>query len=166
MRAVIQRVKWARVQVGEATTGEIGPGLCILLGVAKGDDEERAEKLATKLAELRVFADADDKMNRSLLEIGGGALVVSQFTLFAEVRKGRRPYFGEAEAPERASALCDLFCQALRRAGVAAVATGRFGAMMQVQLCNDGPVTLVIDSADLEGPRRQPGHDGPEHSAG
>jgi len=153
MRAVVQRVRWARVLVDGDTRGEIGPGFAILLGVAKGDDEARADKLARKIAELRIFADHEDKMNRSLTEIGGGALVISQFTLFAEVRKGRRPYFGEAEAPERADQLCAHFADAVRACGVE-VQTGVFGAMMQVELCNDGPVTLVIDSADLEGPRR------------
>ncbi len=154
MRAVIQRVRYARVTVEGRTVGEIGPGLLVLLGVAQGDDEARAEKLATKLAELRVFPDGDQRMNRSLLEIGGAALVVSQFTLLADVRKGRRPYFGGAEAPDRAAALCEHVVASLRRAGVAPVEQGAFGAMMQVELCNDGPVTLILDSADLEGPRR------------
>jgi D-tyrosyl-tRNA(Tyr) deacylase len=161
LRAVIQRVQWARVTVEGELRGEIGPGLAILLGIAKGDDEGRAEKLARKIVDLRVFADAglrpgsgrDDKMNRSLADVGGEALVISQFTLFADVRKGRRPYFGEAEAPERAELLCNHFAEAVRSGGVP-VQTGVFGAMMQVELCNDGPVTLVIDSNDLEGPRR------------
>jgi D-tyrosyl-tRNA(Tyr) deacylase len=153
MRAVVQRVRWARVLVAGEVRGEIASGFAILLGVAKGDDQERAAKLAKKIAELRIFADGDDRMNRSLTDVGGGALVISQFTLFADVRKGRRPYFGEAEAPERAEELCGAFAAALGACGIG-VQTGVFGAMMEVELCNDGPVTLVIDSADLDGPRR------------
>ena len=141
------------MRVNDQVRGEIGPGVAVLLGVAKGDDVERAAKLASKIAGLRIFADEQNRMNRSLAEVGGGALVVSQFTLFAEVRKGRRPYFGEAEDPERADTLCAEFAGAMRALDVE-VQTGVFGAMMQVELCNDGPVTLVIDSAELEGPRR------------
>jgi D-tyrosyl-tRNA(Tyr) deacylase len=156
MRAVIQRVAYARVRVGEQIVGEIDRGLAVLLGVAPGDDERRARALAKKIVEMRVFPDADDKMNLSLADVGGGVLVISQFTLFADLRRGRRPYFGGAEAPERAADLCDTFAAAARDMGVE-VATGEFGAMMQVELCNDGPVTIVVDSADLEGPRQREG---------
>ncbi len=153
MRAVVQRVQWAHVRVDNEVKGEIEGGLMILLGVAQGDDEDRADKLAKKLVDLRIFEDDLGKMNRSLLDVGGSALVVSQFTLFADLRKGRRPFFGGAEAPERAAALCDYFCQRMRGLGIQ-TETGVFGAMMKVELCNDGPVTIVIDSCDLEGPRR------------
>ncbi len=153
MRAVVQRVTWARVCVDGKTVGEIGPGLTVLLGVGKGDTERRADQLAKKLVDMRIFADDEDRMNRSLVDIGGGMLVISQFTLFADLRKGRRPFFGGAESPDRARELCDVFAAAVRGRGVE-VATGSFGAMMQVELCNDGPVTIIIDSSDLEGPRR------------
>jgi D-tyrosyl-tRNA(Tyr) deacylase len=148
MRAIVQRVTSARVRVGGEVVGEIGQGLLVLLGVGKGDTAEMGAALARKIALLRIFADADDKMNLSLLDVGGAALVVSQFTLYADTTRGRRPFFGDAEAPELARALCDAFCQALEREGVR-VATGRFGAMMKVDLCNDGPVTLVLDTAEI-----------------
>jgi D-tyrosyl-tRNA(Tyr) deacylase len=148
MRAIVQRVTSARVRVGGEVVGEIGQGLLVLLGVGKGDTAEMGAALARKIALLRIFADADDKMNLSLLDVGGAALVVSQFTLYADTTRGRRPFFGDAEAPELARALCDAFCQALEREGLR-VATGRFGAMMKVDLCNDGPVTLVLDTAEI-----------------
>lgn len=154
MRTVTQRVRWARVKVDGETVGEIEHGLVVLLGVASGDDEARAQNMARKLAELRIFPDDQDRMNRSLLDVAGGCLVVSQFTLFADCRKGRRPYFGGAEEPSRASALCDTFVLAMRAAGVERVQRGRFGAMMQVELCNDGPVTIIMDSEDIEKTRR------------
>lgn len=153
VRAVLQRVSWARVKVDGEVTGEIGGGLLALLGVAKGDTEKEAEMLAKKTTELRIFEDEAGKMNRSLLEVGGGCLVVSQFTLFAECRKGRRPFFGNAEAPQRAAELCQRFAQSMRGLGVD-VATGVFGAMMHVELCNTGPVTIPLDTDDLSGPRR------------
>jgi D-aminoacyl-tRNA deacylase len=153
MRAVIQRARSARVTVQGRVVGEIGRGLLVLLGVAKGDTETHAAELAEKIVGLRVFADADDKMNLGLTDVQGGLLVVSQFTLFADVRRGRRPFFGGAEAPEQARALCGCFCAKAQALGVT-VAQGEFGALMQVQLTNDGPVTLVIDSADLAAPRR------------
>jgi D-tyrosyl-tRNA(Tyr) deacylase len=147
MRAVLQRVRWGRVRVANRTIGEIGPGLVILLGVGTGDREAHAQHLAKKVAELRIFADADDKMNRSLLEVGASALVVSQFTLYADVKKGRRPFFGGAAAPERARMLVDEFVRALSALNVP-VQTGEFGAMMEVELANDGPVTLVLDTEE------------------
>ncbi|MEZ4270493.1 MAG: D-aminoacyl-tRNA deacylase [Myxococcota bacterium] len=149
MRVVLQRVKWARVIVGDEVVGEIERGLLILLGIARGDFEEMVLPMARKVAGLRIFADDADKMNLSLGDVGGGALVVSQFTLFADCRKGRRPYFGYSEAPERAAQLYQAFCQGLSEVGVHRVESGRFGAMMQVELCNDGPVTIILNSEDL-----------------
>jgi D-tyrosyl-tRNA(Tyr) deacylase len=140
VRAVIQRVATARVTPG----GEIGPGLCVLLGVAEPDDEAVAERLAGKVASLRIFEDDQGKFDRSLLDTGGAALVVSQFTLIADTRKGSRPSFSEAARPERAEPLYEHFCAALRALGVP-VETGLFGARMQVELVNDGPVTIVLD---------------------
>jgi D-tyrosyl-tRNA(Tyr) deacylase len=145
MRAVVQRVTQARVVVGGETVGEIGGGLLVLLGVARSDTVEQACWLADKVAGLRVFQDADDKMNRDVVEAGGAVLVVSQFTLYGDCRKGRRPSFVEAAAPEQAVPLYEAFVNALRALGIP-TATGRFGAMMQVELVNDGPVTLIVDS--------------------
>lgn len=156
MRAVIQRVTHASVTVDGETVGSIGPGLVVLLGVAGGDGPEQAERLAAKIAELRIFADAEGRFNRSLVESGGEALVVSQFTLLADVRKGRRPSFVAAAAPEDAAPLVELFAASLRGHGIR-VAMGRFGAHMLVQLENDGPVTLVLDTPDLDRPRRGAG---------
>lgn len=154
MRVVIQRVRWAKVTVDGRVVGEIESGLAVLLGVGRGDGDDEVALLSRKLVDLRIFSDENDKMNRSLLDVGGGCLVVSQFTLYADVRRGRRPFFGDAEDPARAREVCDAFAQALRQHGVARVATGEFGAMMQVELCNDGPVTIVLDSAELRGARR------------
>ena len=156
MRAVLQRVTRAAVTVDGETGGAIGPGLVVLLGVAQGDGPDEARRLATKIVELRIFADEEGRFNRSLLDSRGEALVVSQFTLLADVRKGRRPSFGDAAPPEDASQLVDVFAQALRGVGVP-VETGRFGARMLVELTNDGPVTIVLDTADLDRPRRQKG---------
>ena len=153
MRAVLQRVNCASVTIEGAKAGSIGPGLLILLAVAEGDAPEQAERLAAKTAELRIFAGDESHFSRSLLETGGEALVVSQFTLLAEVRKGRRPSFTRAAAPEEASRLVDHFAQALRDLSVR-VATGRFGAHMLVALENDGPVTIMLDSADRHRARR------------
>lgn len=153
MRLVLQRVKSASVRVGGEVVGAIGPGLAVLVGVREGDDAETARRLAAKTAELRVFPDAEGRLDRSLLETGGQALVVSQFTLYADVRRGRRPSFTAAARPEEAEPLVEAYAQALEALGVS-VARGRFGAKMEVSLVNDGPVTLVIDSADLERPRR------------
>lgn len=154
MRAVLQRVTRAAVTIDGETVGAIGPGLVVLLGVARDDGREEARRLATKTAELRIFADDESRFSRSLLETGGEALVVSQFTLLADVRKGRRPSFAAAATPDEASHLVDAFAEALRELGVS-VATGRFGAYMLVELENDGPVTIVLDTKDLDRPRRQ-----------
>ncbi len=132
--------------MGERVVGSIGPGLLVLLGVGHGDDAPIADALARRVCELRIFEDDEGRTNRSILDVGGEALVVSQFTLYADTTRGRRPFFGDAEAPDVARARCDDFARALEREGVR-VATGRFGAMMQVELCNDGPVTIWLDTA-------------------
>jgi D-aminoacyl-tRNA deacylase len=143
MRAVVQRVAWARVLVEGAMAGEIGSGLCVLLGVARGDGPAEAERLAGRVARLRVFEDERGRFDRSLLDVGGSALVVSQFTLIADTAKGNRPSFSEAAPPEQAEPLYERFGEALAALGVP-VATGRFGARMRVELANDGPVTIVL----------------------
>ncbi|HLF79057.1 MAG TPA: D-aminoacyl-tRNA deacylase [Dehalococcoidia bacterium] len=153
MRLVIQRVTRAAVRVDGETAGAIGSGLLVLVGVREGDTESDAQRLAVKTAELRIFRDDEGRFNRSLLETGGEALVVSQFTLYADVRRGRRPGFSDAARPETAEPIVEAYSQALAAQGLR-VATGRFGAMMEVELVNDGPVTIIIDSADLERPRR------------
>jgi len=153
MRAVLQRVTRASVTVDGETVGSIGAGLLVLLGVAVGDGADQAARLAAKVAELRLFADAEGRFSRSLVESGGEALVVSQFTLLSDVRKGRRPSFTAAAAPADAAPLIDLFAESLRALGIR-VASGRFGEHMLVELENDGPVTLVLDTDDLERPRR------------
>ena len=153
MRAVIQRVSEASVTVDGAVIGRIACGLLVLLGVGAGDDVGEAELLAEKIANLRVFPDVEGRFNRSLLDIAGGALVVSQFTLYANTRRGRRPSFSEAAPPEAAAPLIDAFAAALRRLGIV-VATGAFGAHMQVALVNDGPVTILLDSETFHAPRR------------
>lgn len=153
MRVVLQRVARAAVRVDGQTVGEIGPGLLALVGVAAGDDAETVDKIAAKVAGLRIFADADGRFNQSVAELGGAVLVVSQFTLIADVRKGRRPSFTGAARPEQAEPLVERFTAQLAAAGVP-TASGRFGAMMEVELVNDGPFTVVLDSADLERPRR------------
>ncbi len=144
MRAVVQRVSSARVSVDAETVGEIGAGLCVLLGVAETDDEAGADRLAARVARLRVFEDEAGKFDRSLLDTGGAALVVSQFTLIADTAKGHRPSFSHAARPEPAGALFDRFCRTLRDLGVP-VQTGVFGARMEVALVNDGPVTIILD---------------------
>jgi D-tyrosyl-tRNA(Tyr) deacylase len=149
MRVVIQRVASARVEVEGKVSGEIAGGILALLGVAKGDTEQDADYLAGKVVELRIFRDERGRMNRSLLETGGGLLVVSQFTLCGDVRKGRRPSFDSAAAPDEAKRLYAYFVQRARSLG-AAVQTGIFQAMMSVFLINDGPVTFVIDSPPKE----------------
>ncbi len=148
MRALIQRVTRGAVRVEGETVGEIGAGLVILLGVGEADGEAEAAFLAQKIAALRIFSDADGRFNLSLLDTGGAALVVSQFTLFADARKGRRPSFVHAAPPERAERLVEGFADALRGAGVR-VATGRFGAKMAVEIHNDGPVTIWLDTDEL-----------------
>ena len=145
MRAVLQRVSRARVSVDGEVTGEIGAGLMILLGVGKQDSSAIAASLAEKVANLRIFEDPQQKMNLSLLDVKGAALVVSQFTLYGDARGQRRPSFISAAPPELAKQLYDEFCEALRRLGVI-VATGVFQAMMSVELVNEGPVTILLDS--------------------
>jgi D-aminoacyl-tRNA deacylase len=152
MKALVQRVSEAAVMVGERTVGAIGRGLLVLLGVEEGDGDSDAALLARKIAHLRIFEDDAGKMNRSVLEVGGGVLVVSQFTLCADVRKGNRPSFVGAAAPERAQALYARFCEHLGAHG-APVARGEFAAHMAVRLVNDGPVTIWLDGATLPGRR-------------
>src|SRR3954471_1626533 len=142
MRAVVQRVARAKVTVGDETTGEIGRGLLVLLGVRKGDAEAAADYLAEKVAGLRVFEDAEGKMNLDVQQAGGAVLVISQFTLYGDVRKGKRPSFDDAARPEEAGALYEHFVRKLRGLGMK-VETGRFQEMMQVELVNDGPVTIL-----------------------
>ncbi len=144
MRALVQRVTGASVTVDGAAVGEIGAGLCVLVGVTHSDDAGVAAKLASKVANLRVFDDDGGVMNRSLLETGGGALVISQFTLYGDTVRGRRPSWVNAARPEHAAPLVDAFVGALGALGVP-VATGVFGADMQVALVNDGPVTLLLE---------------------
>lgn len=145
MRAVVQRVSSAQVSVGEELVGRIDAGLLVLLGVAKDDTPADAEYLAAKVVGLRVFEDESRKMNRSLIDIGGGVLAVSQFTLYGDVRKGKRPSFDEAAPPQVANELYELFVRKVREAGVPCE-TGRFQAMMQVEVVDDGPVTILLDS--------------------
>ncbi len=147
MRALIQRVSQAEVTVGDRSTGRIGPGLLVLVCAMQGDPDDAPEKLAARVAKLRIFRDEAGKMNRSVIDIGGAALVVSQFTLAADTRTGNRPGFSTAEAPARGEALYLRFADALRDLGVS-VATGEFGADMRVALVNDGPVTIWMDSTD------------------
>jgi D-tyrosyl-tRNA(Tyr) deacylase len=147
MRAVLQRVTQARVVVADETIGAIQRGLLVLLGVARSDTAADVAWLADKVAALRIFNDAQGKMNLSVADVQGAALVVSQFTLYGDCRKGRRPSFIDAAPPEIAIPLYEAFIQALQAQGLP-VATGRFGAMMQVELVNDGPVTLILDSTD------------------
>ncbi len=147
MRAVIQRVSSARVTVDSDVVGEIGPGLLVLVGVTHTDGEEQARWLARKVAGLRIFEDDAGKMNLSVKDVGGSVLVVSQFTLYADARKGRRPSFVDAARPDVAEPLVDTFCAFLQEEGVP-VETGRFRAMMQVCLCNEGPVTIIVDTPE------------------
>ena len=145
MRAVIQRVAEARVSVGQEIVSDIGPGLCIFLGIAVNDSEKDAESLASKIGSLRIFEDEQGKMNRSVRDTRGDLLVVSQFTLYGDCRKGNRPSFSAAAAPEPAKRLYDDFVQRLRQTGLK-VATGEFRAHMKVALVNDGPVTLILET--------------------
>ena len=152
MRAVLQRVSRAKVTVGEEVTGQVEGGLLVLLGVQAGDPPECEQLLARKVAGLRIFQDAEGKMNLSVQEAGGAVLVVSQFTLLADCRKGRRPSFIGAAPPEEADRRYQVFCDLLRAEGLE-VETGRFGASMDVELVNQGPVTIVLDTAELMAPR-------------
>jgi D-tyrosyl-tRNA(Tyr) deacylase len=145
MRAVLQRVSRAKVTVNGEITGEIGPGLLILLGVGREDSAADAVYLAEKISGLRVFEDEQGKMNRSITEISGSVLAVSQFTLYGDARRGRRPSFDAAAAPEKARTLYEFFVQKIRAMGLKCE-TGRFQEMMQVELVNDGPVTILLDS--------------------
>jgi len=146
MRILLQRVTHALVAVEGNTIGEIDRGYLLLVGIGHDDHEAVIHKFAKKVVNLRLFPNEQGKFDKSLLEIGGGALVVSQFTLYGDARKGNRPSFTDAARPEAASPLCDAFAKALEDQGVQRVETGRFGADMQVSLCNDGPVTLWLDS--------------------
>jgi D-tyrosyl-tRNA(Tyr) deacylase len=145
MRLVVQRVTRAAVRIDGAEVARIGPGALVLCGIAAGDTPELVDRMATKLAGLRYFEDADGRTNLSIADAGGELLVVSQFTLYADVRRGRRPGFSDAAMPDLAEPLVDRFVAQLREAGQR-VATGRFGAEMHVELVNDGPFTLVLDS--------------------
>ena len=145
MKVVLQRVKNASVSVTGEQISEIGSGLLLLVGIARGDGEAKVDWLAEKVTGLRVFADAEGRMNLDVRESGGEILAVSQFTLLANTRRGKRPSFVDAAPPEEAERLFDYFCRQLREAGVASVETGSFGAMMEVTLVNDGPVTIVLE---------------------
>jgi D-tyrosyl-tRNA(Tyr) deacylase len=145
MRAVVQRVSQARVRIAGEVVGEVGRGLLVLLGVTHTDTPEQARWLADKIVGLRIFADAEDKMNLAIGDVAGGMLIVSQFTLYGDCGKGRRPSFVDAAPPEAAIPLYEKFIEAVKAQGVP-VATGKFGAMMAVELVNDGPVTLIIES--------------------
>ena len=148
MRAVVQRVSRAAVRVDSKTAGEIGKGLVVLLGIRSGDSRDAADYLAEKVAHLRIFSDAEEKLNRSVCDVGGAVLAVSQFTLFGDVRRGRRPSYIDAAPPEEAEPLYEYFLSALRRHGLR-VESGVFRAMMEVELVNDGPVTILLDSERL-----------------
>lgn len=145
MKALLQRVRGAAVRVKGETVGEIGHGLLILLGVGADDGEEEARWLADKCAQLRIFDDEEGQLNLSLLDVGGAVLVVSQFTLYGDPRKGRRPSYAKAADPEKASELVAVFCRSLAEAGLE-VEEGIFGARMEVELINDGPVTLMVET--------------------
>jgi D-tyrosyl-tRNA(Tyr) deacylase len=149
VRVLLQRTTGARVRVDGQVVGEIGSGLVVFLGVGPADDEATGEALARRIVELRIFRDDEGRTNRSLADVGGAALVISQFTLFADTRGGRRPGFTGAAPPDLAERLYDRFAAALRALGVT-VATGRFGAEMAVELVNDGPFTLWLDTAERQ----------------
>ncbi len=153
MRALIQRVTSASVLIDDAEAGSIGPGLVVLLGVADGDDSADARWVVDRVVNMRIFADEQGRFNRSALDVDGGLLVVSQFTLYADTRRGRRPDFTRAAVPEEANRLYEEAVTMFRETGLT-VATGEFQAYMQVQLRNDGPVTIMVDSADRGRPRR------------
>jgi D-aminoacyl-tRNA deacylase len=153
VRALVQRVSRASVLADRETVGQIGRGLLLFLGVTHSDTASAAQRLCDKVVGLRIFEDQAGKMNLSVLDIGGEILCVSQFTLYADIRRGRRPSFEAAAPPELAERLYTSFCQAVARAGVPC-ATGTFGAHMEVSLLNDGPVTILVDSAELDRPRQ------------
>ena len=145
MRVLLQRVSKGSVTVDGEVVGEVGLGYVLLVGVGEGDTQAEADWLAEKVVNLRLFSDDEGKFDQSLLDVGGGALVVSQFTLYGDARKGRRPSFVQAAAPEVAEPLCDYFAERLRGLGVAVVGTGRFGASMRVEIVNEGPVTMMLE---------------------
>lgn len=149
MRVILQRVTQGRVRVDDAITGSVGPGFVALVGVTHSDTRAEAELLAKKTAHLRVFEDEAGKMNRSALDVGGGVLVISQFTLYADAKKGRRPSFIGAAPPQIAEPLVEHFAECLRSEGIAQVENGVFGALMQVEIHNHGPVTIILDSEAL-----------------
>ena len=163
MRALVQRVAKAYVTVADETAGAIGVGLAVLLGVAKDDDEADASYLVEKISNLRIFADGENRFNLSALDVRADILVVSQFTLYADTRKGRRPDFNQAAGPEEARRLYEHTAQLFRNAGLA-VAIGRFQEHMQVTLQNDGPVPIMLDSADRQKQRRRDRHQEPRYS--
>ncbi len=150
MRVILQRVSWGSVTVDNQITGSIEKGFVALVGVTHTDTPAEADMLAKKTANLRVFEDSDGKMNLSALDIGGGVLVISQFTLYADSRKGRRPSFTDAARPEIAAPLVDLYAERLQAEGITRVEKGIFGAMMQVEIHNDGPVTIILDTDELK----------------
>lgn len=149
MKAVIQRVEYSNVKINGETVGECNKGFMILLGVMQGDTAEDSDKLVNKIPNLRIFEDENGKMNLSCLDINGEILVVSQFTLCADCKKGRRPSFSNSAPPKEANELYEYFVESLRKAGVSRVETGEFGADMRVELVNDGPVTIILDSKEL-----------------
>ena len=149
MRAVLQRVTSAQVKIEGEIKGECQQGFLVLLGVKQGDTEKEADFLANKVANLRIFSDENDKMNLSLLDIEGEALVISNFTLYADCSHGRRPNFLNAEKPEKANELYEYFCTRLKEQGVKSVEKGEFGADMKVSLLNDGPVTIILDTEEI-----------------
>ena len=150
MKAVIQRVSRGKVTIDGEITGEIDRGYVVLLGVTHGDTEKNARYLANRTLNLRIFPDEDDKMNRSILDVSGKILVISQFTLYADCRKGRRPSFVHAAPPDLAAPLVDHFAGRLRQAGIRRVESGEFGALMLVEIHNDGPLTIVLDTDELK----------------
>ena len=154
MRALVQRVSHASVTIDGRIHGQIGQGFLVLLGITDGDTVDDAVYLADKTVKMRVFTDENDKMNRSLADVGGGLLIVSQFTLYGDCRKGNRPSFTNAARPETAIPLYEAFIARCRESGLP-VETGEFGAHMEVESLNDGPFTLIVDSADLDAPKKQ-----------
>ncbi len=149
MKAIIQRVKYAKVEIDSSVVGSCEKGFMILLGVGQGDTKNDADKLLKKIPVLRIFEDENGKMNKSLLDIDGSALVVSQFTLYADCSHGRRPSFTDSASPDIANELYEYFVDGMKNSGVKSVQTGEFGADMAVELVNDGPVTIILDSKEL-----------------
>lgn len=148
MRVVLQKVLWARVEVDDVVVGEIGPGLCLLVGISREDTSEDVRYMANKIPNLRVFPDAEGKLNLSLIDVKGSILAISQFTLFGDCSRGRRPSFSNAALPELAHKFFEEFLHELKKVGLD-VQTGRFQAHMKLSLCNDGPITLILDSKEV-----------------